>query len=431
MASKRLAEFVDGFVAPLLAGGDVSIGPPIRPADFHELLAEVHTLRHLGGGQLLALRQARAQQLLADPGLPDPDGEELALWVGLYNVLALDHPERERVWARAVTWQRVEQAARYWLQLSHPANFEAALVRHLSVGAFIDLVRHDQILSGPDGEQRFVGQEVPRRRLRWAVPGALSVRDELVPWWTASHAPEAERLLQDVLWASPVTCLLRPRQAPPGWNPLTAAPFLHERAFARVVCHGWAASRNWIELGGAVLGALLFTLTGRPTQEPEPRQDPRPSDLRTTQGPRRRGSPPNRPPDRSAPLAALPATPIDAGPADVAALVGALIHVHFLRVLEFGARLGVAPSSRDRPVQMFLALPLLLPALSSVLGTPLGTPLGIHASGDPQHALIGFDSQVQRRWIEYVEHLGELIPRTVVENLLATLVPRVVKAASA
>ena len=126
-----------------------------------------------------------------------------------------------------------------------------SLVRHLSVGAFVDLVRHDQILSGPDGEQRFVGQEVPRRRLRWAVPGAFSVRDELVPWWSASHSPEAERLLHDVLWASPVTCLLRPRQAPPGWNPLTAAAFLHERAFARVVCHGWAASRNWIELGGA------------------------------------------------------------------------------------------------------------------------------------------------------------------------------------
>ena len=111
----------------------------------------------------------------------------------------------------------------------------------------------------------------------------------------------------------------------------------------------------------------------------------------------------------------------------VGALVGALIHVHFLRVLEFGARLGVAPSSRDRPVQMFLALPLLLPALSAVLGAPLGsTPLGA-----PHDALTGFDSQVQRRWIEYVEHLGELIPRAVVENLLATLVPRVVKAASA
>jgi hypothetical protein len=55
-----------------------------------------------------------------------------------------------------------------------------------------------------------------------------------------------------------------------------------------------------------------------------------------------------------------------------------------------------------------------------VLGAPL-----------PSDPRAGFDGQVQRRWIEYVDHLGELIPRTVVENLLATLVPRVVKATSA
>ncbi len=404
--SKRLAEFIRTFVAPLLSGGDLEIGPPIRPNDFQEMLGAVHTLRST---DLTLLRLRRAQQLLADPGLPEPDGEELALWVGLYNTLALDHPERDRVWTRAATWQRVELAARYWLQLAHPSGFEAALVRHVAVGAFVDVVRRDQLLSGPDGEQRFVGQEVPRRRLRWAVPGAFTVREENIPWWTAAHAPEVERLLQDVLWASPMTCLLRPRHAPPGWNPLTAASFLHERAFARVVCHTWAGSRQWIDTGGAVLGALLFTLTGRPTQEPEPQaavsHSGRTQALRPEPGP--------------APLA-LAAAPIDAGPADVAALVGALIHVHFLRVLEFGARLGVAPSSRDRPVQMFLALPLLLPALVEVLGAPL--PL------DPRG---GFDAQVQRRWIEYVDHLGELIPRSTVENLLATLVPRVVKAASA
>jgi len=413
--STRLDDFVRDFALPLLAGGEVHVGPAIRPADFHEMLGAIHSLRTQA--PLVLARQARAQHLLAEPGLPDPDGEELALWTGLYNVLALDHPERDRVWARQVTWQRVELAARYWLQLSRPDHFDAALVRHISVEAFVDLVRRDQLLCGPDGEQRFVGQEVPRRRLRWAVPGVFSVRDEQVPWWTAPHAPEAERLLQDVLWASPMTCLLRPRQAPPGWNPLTAAPFLQQRAFARVVCHSWAASRAWIEIGGAVLGALLFTLTGRPMQEPEPR----PAEALA---PRSRGARANatgpKPTSSPAPMAALPATPIDAGPADVGALIGALIHVHFLRVLEFGARLGVAPTARDRPVQMFLALPLLLPALAEVLGAPL-----------PSDPRAGFDGQVQRRWIEYVDHLGELIPRTVVENLLATLVPRVVKATSA
>ena len=412
--STRLADFTRDFALPLLAGGDVHVAAAIRPADFQEMLGTVHTLRHEGA--LILARQARAQHLIAEPGLPDPDGEELALWTGLYNVLALDHPERDRVWARSVTWQRVELAARYWLQLSRPDHFDAALIRHISVDAFVDLLRRDQVLCGPDGEQRFVGQEVPRRRLRWAVPGVFTVRDEQVPWWSAPHAPEAERLLQDVLWASPMTCLLRPRQAPPGWNPLTAAPFLQQRAFARVVCHTWAASRSWIEIGGAVLGALLFTLTGRPMHDPEPR----PAEATGTRAGPRGARASARTAASPAAMAALPATPIDAGPADVGALVGALIHVHFLRVLEFGARLGVAPTARDRPVQMFLALPLLLPTLAEVLGAPL-----------PSDPRAGFDAQVQRRWIEYVDHLGELIPRAVVENLLATLVPRVVKASSA
>ena len=169
-------------------------------------------------------------------------------------------------------------------------------------------------------------------------------------------------------------------------------------------------------VAGRELDALLFTLTGRPMHDPEPR----PAEATGTRAGPRGARASARTAASPAAMAALPATPIDAGPADVGALVGALIHVHFLRVLEFGARLGVAPTARDRPVQMFLALPLLLPALAGVLGTPL-----------PSDPRAGFDAQVQRRWIEYVDHLGELIPRAVVENLLATLVPRVVKASSA
>jgi len=66
---------------------------------------------------------------------------------------------------------------------------------------------------------------------------------------------------------------------------------------------------------------------------------------------------------------------------------------------------------------MFLALPRLLPHLSDILGQPLA--LGPKLSG--------FDAQVARRWSEYTEHLGELIPKAVGENLVATLLPAIVK----
>lgn len=397
--SRPLEEFCARFVAPLLSGAEVRVATPVRPSDLRAMAGDIGALR---GGDVALHRIQRAQQLVAEPALPDPDVEELALWVALHNLLVLDHPDRARVWARQATWKRVEQATRYWLAFSRPSSFEAALAHHAAVGAALDLVRRDQILSAAEGELRFLGQEIPRRRLRWTVPGALSVREESVTWWTAPHlAPEIERLQQDVLWASPVTCLLRPLIAPPGHSPLIGARFLHNRSFARAVCYAWASSRHWIEIGGTVLGSLLFSLTGRPQEASAAAPAPA------------RGA-----------RAALPAAPADAmtsGPEEVAALIGALVHVHFLRVLELGARLGVAPTSRDRPVQMFLALPLLLSELSPVVGDPLG---GV--AGGP-----GFDAQVARRWGEYLDHLGELIPRAVVENLLATLVPRVVKAGSA
>ena len=395
--TRDLGEFCARFVAPLLGGGTVHVAAPVRPADFRAMAGELQTLRN---SDVAALRLQRAQQLVAEPDLQDPGAEELALWVALYNLLVLDHPDRGRVWARQATWRRVESAARYWLLFARPEGFSAALANHAAVGAFLELARRDQILSGAEGELRFVGQEIPRRRLRWTVPGALSVREETIVWWSSAHVPEVAALQQDVLWASPVTCLLRPLMAPPGYSPLEGAGFLRHRAFARAVCHAWASSRHWIEIGGTVLGSLLFSLTGRPLSGASP----------AAQGA-------GGPSAGAKPMLALPAPADAAGPEDVAALVAALIHVHFLRVLELGARLGVAPTSRDRPVQMFLALPLLLPTLGAVLGSPRGG-----ASG------LGFDEQVERRLIEYIDHLGELIPRSVVENLLATLVPRVVKA---
>src|SRR5690606_30290059 len=214
--TRGLGEFCARFVAPLLAGGTVRVDAPVRPADFRAMTGE---LGELATGDVMALRLQRAQQLVAEPDLREPDAEELALWVALYNLLVLDHPDRGRVWARQATWRRVESAIRYWLLLSRPSGFSAALARHAAVGAFLELVRRDQVLSAVEGELRFVGQEIPRRRLRWTVPGALSVREETVTWWSAAHQPEVAGLQQDVLWASPVTCLLRPLLAPPGYSP--------------------------------------------------------------------------------------------------------------------------------------------------------------------------------------------------------------------
>ena len=71
------------------------------------------------------------------------------------DVLALDHPDTERAWTRDATWQRVETETRSLLAQARPVDMADALVRHLAVGAFLQLRREDQIVDGPEGELHY------------------------------------------------------------------------------------------------------------------------------------------------------------------------------------------------------------------------------------------------------------------------------------
>lgn len=405
--SRSCSEFLETFVLPMLGGGEVHVGKPFRPRESESMADEAEAL---SDPQLAFVRLRRAQELVPDPDLPDPGPEELSLWMGLHNALVFDHPERARVWARSSTWRRAEGAARTMLSLGPPADLGEGLARHISLGAFISLRRHDVILATTAGDLRYVGQDVPRRRLRLTgdVPGGQ--REEDVVWLEGPHAPESERLIEDGLRASPLTCLLEPLLAPPGWSPLLARGVLQDRGLARAVCHHWAAHRDWIAVGGAVMSALLPSLpaaraarslhaSGHEDAEPD---EPAGAPEREDDGP-----------------LALPGAVLATDPEVVAAVVGALVHLHFLKVLELEARLGLAFSSRDPGILSFLGLPLLLPWICEVTGSPLGD----------LSRTAHFEAQAHRRWTEYVDHLQELVPRSVIENLLSTVVPRIVKPA--
>jgi len=175
-----------------------------------------------------------------------------------------------------------------------------------------------------------------------------------------------------------------------------SANVLRERGYARAVCHLWSAQKDWSRTGGAVMAALLPSVPGA------------------------QGQPANAPSDAPPVLPggqlALPGAVVPASPRDLGAVVGALVHLHLLKVLELDTRLTLALGSRDPGTMAFLALPLLLPWLQSELGTPV-----------PEGGSGAFEAALVRRWTEYVDRLEELVPRAVVENLLSTLVPRIVQ----
>ena len=389
-----LSDLLDRFVLPLLGGGPLMVGQPVRPEEARAMGEELvrAPIREL---ELLRLRQAKT--VIAEPVLEEADADEVGLWAALHNVLVLDHPDRPRVWTRRITWRRLEAAARTFLTLGQPSSLEQALARHVAVGPFLDLVRHDVVILTLEGEERYLGQPVPRRRLRYGR------RDEVVTWLDDEHNHEVLQLMPDVLWASPVTCILRPMLAPEGWSPLIAAPFLAERSFARAVTYSWAGSRDWIAVGGSIMEGLMASIA------PPPPPMTATGTTTTSDAPKALTA--------GAPALALAGSSFNAGPVEIGALTAALIHLHFIKVLELGARLGVATATRKRAVRLFLGLPLLGHQLEAFLGAPMTPP---ERSG-------GFDGQLARRWTEYTDHLADVLPREVVENLRETLVPRILK----
>lgn len=408
--ARSLPEFLEHFVLPLFGGGPLVVGPPLRMRDRAVLLEQSEALME---PQLQFLRMRRAQELVADPSLPAADPDELSLWVGLHNTLVFDHPDRHRVWSRNTAWRRVEGTTRSMLTLASPTSRAESMARHVSVGALMELTRSDTVVTTPAGELRMMGQDLPRRSLRNLGPSG-GIRQEKVLWAEQPHAPETERLLEDALRASPLTCVLRPLMAPPGWSPLSAAEAFSDRALVRAICYTWARERNWVAVGGAVAGALLPSLpdpsastpTGGPTNGPTGA---------LTEGPTEAFD--------DGPLA-LPGAVLPTDPQALAGVVGALVHLHFLKVVDLDARLGVAAVSRDPGITAFLALPLLLPRLEQTMGAPLAglEQLSRQPAGhDRVHA------PLSRRWIEYLDHLQELVPQAVVDKLLASLVPRIVQ----
>jgi hypothetical protein len=441
------AGFLARFVRPLLGGGAVEVEAPLSSHDRAQMLADAGSLLD---PEFLHLRTRVAQRLVADPELPDPGADELSLWLGLHDVLALDHPDTERVWTRAATWRKVENETRALLAFARPVDMPDALARHLAVAAFLDLRREDHVVTDTSGELRLRGQAPPRRRFLFSGPLA-EVRTEVVRWVDAPHATIVDRLLPDVMWVSPLTSLLQPGWAPPGWTPLMAVEFLHARPYARAVCHTWVQAREWLRVGGVVAGSLLRSLelhaavfgdvantailgAAVPGATPAMQRaakaglDGVPSEFA--------GEPE---PTVESKRMALPAPAIASEPADIGAVVGALIHLHVLKVLEFDARISIGMGARDWAVQTFLAMPLLLPSLAATLGWPFdfagesGPEARVQHERDDESepdetarsGAAPVDGGFARRWEEYTEHLAGLVPRNVVDNLQATLVRRI------
>lgn len=214
MSKLTATGFLEHFVLPLVAGGEVHVGRPIPPDELSRLQAE------LDGATvpLVAIDEARTDVLSAvcarPPALVLGD-DELALAVGLHDALVLAHPDADGALITDGMRRRIAGAALAMVSQPLSRDRTRVLARHGLLHNLHRLGRADLVLSWWTGRARFYGQKPPRRLTAW--PSVRRVREDVTRagFDELMAAPEVAPVTAALLRRSPLTQLL----APPGNGP--------------------------------------------------------------------------------------------------------------------------------------------------------------------------------------------------------------------
>lgn len=241
MARITAAAFLERFVLPLVAGGEVHVGRPLTTADLARLTAE------LDGATvpLVAVDDARTDALTTvcarPPALVFGD-DELALAVGLHDALVLAHPDADGALITDGMRRRIAGAALGMVSQPITADRTRVLARHGLLHNLHRLGRKDVVVSWWTGRARFFGQPAPARLTAW--PGVRRVREEVsrAGFDELLSAPDVAPVTAALLRRSPLTQLIAsPTSGPPlHWE--DAVFLLRDAELARAVAYATLAA---------------------------------------------------------------------------------------------------------------------------------------------------------------------------------------------
>ncbi|HEX4416860.1 MAG TPA: hypothetical protein VH165_03130 [Kofleriaceae bacterium] len=236
MARPHVRDFLTHFVRPLVAGGEVHVGPPIPVEDVERWD------RELGDAsvELVAVDEARhavLSTLVCRPPAFVLEAEDLALAAGLHNALFLVHPRAEEWSVSDRTRRKIIDTA--LVQVSQPLthNRTRVMARHALLHNLFHLTRSDVTVSWWTGRARFQGQRPPARLTAWR--GVRRVREDVtvVDFEELLAVPDTAPVVATLLRRTPLTQLL---DAHPGAPPLhweDAVFLLRDAELARAIAY--------------------------------------------------------------------------------------------------------------------------------------------------------------------------------------------------
>jgi hypothetical protein len=234
--ARPAAEFLGGFVLPLVAGGPLRVGRPIGEKEIRHIEQDLpHAAVPLV--EVDEARTAAVAEIVVQPPSFVFDSDELHLAAAVHNLLFLEHPQADGWMTLQSRVERVRQVARRFAFQPPASDRYTLLARHGLLHNLFAITRSDVLLSWWTGSARYVGA-TPSRRLRlW--PNVRRVREQTT---IAGYAdllgdPDVEQVVAEILRLSPLTDLLaQPRPGPPlDWGCATVV--LRDAELARAVAY--------------------------------------------------------------------------------------------------------------------------------------------------------------------------------------------------
>ena len=236
MARPHVRDFLTRFARPLVAGGEIHVGPPIPASDVDRWEHELDD----ASVELTAVddaRQAVISTLVCRPPTFVLEPDDLQLAAGLHNALFLVHPRAEEWSVSDRTRRKIIDTA--LAQVSRPLtrNRTRVMARHALLHNLFHLTRNDVTVSWWTGRARFQGQKPPARLTAWR--GVRRVREDVtvVDFEELLAVPDTAPVIATLLRRTPLTQLLDSHPGAPPLHWEDAVFLLRDAELARAVAY--------------------------------------------------------------------------------------------------------------------------------------------------------------------------------------------------
>lgn len=234
MAQPHVRVFLERFVVPLVAGGELHVGAPIPVAD----VARWETELDSATVELVAVDEARTNvlsTLVVRPPALVLGGDELALAAGLHNALFLVHP-------RADEWSVSDRQRRRIIDsalalVSQPLTHERkrVMARHALLHNLFQLQRRDTTVSWWTGRARFQGQLPSKRLTAWKEMRRVREEHVDVGFDELLAVTDTQAITATLMRRTPLTQLLASQPGAPSLHWEDAVFVLRDAELARAV----------------------------------------------------------------------------------------------------------------------------------------------------------------------------------------------------